>query len=155
MEVFNVLTTPIIKDKIMIEASAGTGKTYSIGLLTLRLIIEYDYKINEIVLVTFTNAAAFELKSRTLEVIKDAKDYYEGINNKIDSNIKKIIDNNKTKINNKLEEAINNINEAMIFTIHGFCSYLLKRHPYAFNVNLENNLIDDDSEIIEIGRAHV
>ena len=149
MEVFNVLTTPIIKDKIMIEASAGTGKTYSIGLLTLRLIIEYDYKINEIVLVTFTNAAAFELKSRTLEVIKDAKDYYEGINNKIDSNIKKIIDNNKTKINNKLEEAINNINEAMIFTIHGFCSYLLKRHPYAFNVNLENNLIDDDSEIIE------
>lgn len=149
MKAFNVLKIPIIKDKIMIEASAGTGKTYSIGLLTLRLIIEYDYKINEIVLVTFTNAAAFELKSRTLEVIKDAKDYYEGINNDIDSNIKKIIDNNKTKIENKLEEAINNMNQAMIFTIHGFCSYLLKRHPYTFNVNLDSNLIEDDSEIVE------
>lgn len=148
MKVFDVLNVPIIEDKMMIEASAGTGKTYSIGLLTLRLLIEKNYKINEIVLVTFTNAAAFELKSRTLEVIKDAKDYFEGLNNDVDPNIKKIIDNNSTQIKTKLEEAINNINQAMIFTIHGFCSYLLKRHPYAFNVNLENKLIEDDSEII-------
>src|SRR5690554_3785518 len=89
MQIFNVLETPITKSKIMIEASAGTGKTYSIGLLTLRLLLEQDYKINEIVLVTFTNAAAFELKSRTLEVIKDAKRYFEN-NEDVDPNIKTI-----------------------------------------------------------------
>lgn len=147
MQIFNVLETPITKSKIMIEASAGTGKTYSIGLLTLRLLLEQDYKINEIVLVTFTNAAAFELKSRTLEVIKDAKRYFEN-NEDVDPNIKTIVNNNQENISNKLNHAINHINEAMIFTIHGFCSYLLNKYPFDFNIDLNQVLVEDDSEAI-------
>jgi exodeoxyribonuclease V beta subunit len=44
---FNPLTV-LLEDSNLIEASAGTGKTYSIALLALRLIIEKDYRVDEI-----------------------------------------------------------------------------------------------------------
>ena len=52
-----------------IEASAGTGKTYSIAILVLRLILEKKLRISEILLVTFTEAAAAELKERTMKFL--------------------------------------------------------------------------------------
>ena len=48
----------------LIEASAGTGKTYNIALLYLRLLIEQDLSARQILVTTFTEAAAQELKAR-------------------------------------------------------------------------------------------
>ncbi|HIW06859.1 MAG TPA: UvrD-helicase domain-containing protein [Candidatus Ignatzschineria merdigallinarum] len=70
-------TVPIAGN-MMIEASAGTGKTYTITLLVLRLLLglnpdQTPKKLPEILIVTFTNAATAELKERIYSRIVDLK----------------------------------------------------------------------------------
>jgi len=60
---FNPLSTPL-KGINLIEASAGTGKTYTIATLVIRLLLENNLTINQILVVTFTEAATTELKDR-------------------------------------------------------------------------------------------
>ena len=71
MEPFNSQTIELQGSNV-IEASAGTGKTYSIAILVLRLLLEKNRAIQEILLVTFTEAAAAELKERTARFIRIA-----------------------------------------------------------------------------------
>src|SRR6187431_1718990 len=56
----------------LIEASAGTGKTYSVAILVLRLILEKNISIREILMVTFTKAAVAELEERIRHFIRSA-----------------------------------------------------------------------------------
>src|SRR5699024_2340503 len=70
-------TVPIAGN-MMIEASAGTGKTYTITLLVLRLLLGINEdrtpkQLPEILIVTFTNAATAELKERIYSRIVDLK----------------------------------------------------------------------------------
>ncbi len=62
-----------LKGYNLIEASAGTGKTYSIAILTLRLILEQPITINQILLVTFTKAAVAELQVRIRLFVQQAR----------------------------------------------------------------------------------
>ena len=64
--------------QILIEASAGTGKTYTIALLFLRLLLEKGLSVDEILVVTFTKAATEELRGRIRQRIRDALDVLEG-----------------------------------------------------------------------------
>ena len=66
-----------LKGTSLIEASAGTGKTYSIALLFLRMVLE-GMKADSILTVTFTNAATAELKSRIISFLKTARSVLEG-----------------------------------------------------------------------------
>ena len=52
------LTHPLAPGMMLVEASAGTGKTYSISTTAVRLIGEKNIKVDEILVVTFTNDAA-------------------------------------------------------------------------------------------------
>jgi len=71
MKKLNVQELPLDK-KVIIEASAGTGKTFTIGLIVLRLLLEKLLPIEKIVLITFTEAATAELKKSTSEKIIEA-----------------------------------------------------------------------------------
>jgi exodeoxyribonuclease V beta subunit len=53
----------------LIEASAGTGKTWNICGLYLRLVLEKNLEVQQILVVTFTNAATAELRERIRERI--------------------------------------------------------------------------------------
>ena len=53
-----------LQGRILIEASAGTGKTWNIGLIYLRLLLERDLRVEQILVTTFTDAAAQELRER-------------------------------------------------------------------------------------------
>ena len=66
MKRFDLINTPL-DGPILIEASAGTGKTYSISGLFVRLIIEQGLGVEQILVVTYTTAATQELKSRIRE----------------------------------------------------------------------------------------
>ena len=63
MQLFDLIDTPL-NGPILIEASAGTGKTYTISGLFVRLIIERGLSVDQILVVTYTTAATQELKSR-------------------------------------------------------------------------------------------
>ena len=56
----------------LIEASAGTGKTYTIERLVLRLLAEKDLPLENILLVTFTEAGAMELRARIRSLLEQA-----------------------------------------------------------------------------------
>ncbi|QCI25080.1 exodeoxyribonuclease V subunit beta [Buchnera aphidicola (Rhopalosiphum padi)] len=131
----------------LIEASAGTGKTSTIAFLYLRLLLglSEDKKnikklpIEEILVVTFTNAAKEELYIRIKKNIE--KLYSSCINKKSEDPIfqsfLKKIKNFKEAIS-ILENAKININNASIYTIHGFCQDIL-----------QNNTLNFSGEIIE------
>jgi exodeoxyribonuclease V beta subunit len=56
----------------LIEASAGTGKTYTLTTLYLRLLVEHDLMPSEILVVTYTHAATAELRDRIRARIREA-----------------------------------------------------------------------------------
>src|SRR4051794_5469428 len=74
----------------LIEASAGTGKTYSIAIMVLRLVLEKQVSIKEILMVTFTKAAVAELEERTRLFIRQA--YKASVGEQIaDSTIERLV----------------------------------------------------------------
>src|ERR1044071_2576862 len=74
MTPFNIVTASLAPGVTLIEASAGTGKTYSITGLILRLILEQHLTIREILAVTFTEAATEELRDRIRRRLLEALD---------------------------------------------------------------------------------
>jgi exodeoxyribonuclease V beta subunit len=73
-EEFDVYRVPL-EDTNLIEASAGTGKTHSVALLALRLILEKEIGVEQILMVTFTIDAAAEMNVRVRKFLRDANNY--------------------------------------------------------------------------------
>lgn len=100
-------STVILKDSNLIEASAGTGKTYSIAIMALRLVIEHDVRIQEILMVTFTEAAVAELELRVRAFIRLALKVARG-EEISDTTITAIVKDNIDRLSNlPLEERWN------------------------------------------------
>ena len=68
---FDLLNSPL-EGTSLIEASAGTGKTYTVTGLVLRLIVEKNLHPADILVVTFTEAATEELKQRIRSMLRQA-----------------------------------------------------------------------------------
>jgi exodeoxyribonuclease V beta subunit len=63
LKTFDIVNSPL-SGANLIEASAGTGKTYTIEGLFVRLVLEKHLPVDQILVVTFTNAATEELRDR-------------------------------------------------------------------------------------------
>lgn len=132
----------------LIEASAGTGKTYTITGLFLRLLLEKELSVRDILVVTFTEAATEELKDRIRKGISgllDALKYGEVKDNFQQDYIPRIKD--RTHAIKLLKEALINFDEANIFTIHSFCRRMLNENAFESGILFDVELIKDDSEI--------
>ncbi len=64
---------PLDAGRLLIEASAGTGKTYALTTLVARLVVEYEQPIEDVLVVTFTNAATSELKDRVRTTLSESE----------------------------------------------------------------------------------
>ena len=67
------LHAPLDQGLLCLEASAGTGKTYTIEGLITRLIVEEKIGIHELLVVTFTRAATAELRTRIRKVLETTR----------------------------------------------------------------------------------
>jgi exodeoxyribonuclease V beta subunit len=132
MQPLDINTLPL-NEKVLIEASAGTGKTYTIGLIVLRLLLEKLLPIEKIVLITFTEAATAELKKNTSERIREYASK-EGENLSLTQ-----------KAN--LLDAIARIDEMPVFTIHGFCKRLLSEFAFEIGNFEEMEIIVNQKDI--------
>jgi exodeoxyribonuclease V beta subunit len=139
----------------LIEASAGTGKTYSIAILVLRLLLEKGVLIQEILLVTFTEAAASELKERTAlfirKALKEAAVSTQGLAE--DKTIWRIIHRelglkSVSEVKSILHKALLDIDLASIQTIHSFCQGTLTEFAFETNQIYGGELIKNTEEII-------
>ncbi|MGE5357188.1 MAG: UvrD-helicase domain-containing protein [Deltaproteobacteria bacterium] len=153
MREFDVRTIDL-SGKNLVEASAGTGKTYAIGILVLRLLLEKKIRIEEILMVTYTNAAVDELELRIRKFISDAILHVRDISICSEEHIKNIIeksirDNGHEQTLKLLNEATEFLDETSVFTIHGFCKKVLTDFAFENSMLLNTEIIDDQSRLIE------
>lgn len=118
-----------------LEASAGTGKTFAIEHITVRLLLQEEkkMKLSDILIVTFTKAATRELKSRIYGALQNALFHLEQDLAPFDY-LKEVLENSKEKAIVTLKEALALFEEVQIFTIHGFCHHLLQ--AFAFEAKM-------------------
>ena len=120
------ITDPLPDGPMLLEASAGTGKTWTIAGLTARYIAEAGVKIEELLLITFSNAAASELRgrvhSRIASVAKDLEDLLAGGPEPVDP-VSRLLgaDRHAPRHRARLQTALDNFGTATITTIHSFC----------------------------------
>jgi len=123
-----------------IEASAGTGKTFTLGLLVLRLLLESEIALPNILAVTFTKPATQELKIKIRSQISLAQDLLNaGVAGDIETFapdkratagvLRQLLpQKNEKHLRQLLEAAIQDCDRASVFTIHGFCQRILNDH---------------------------
>lgn len=140
-----------LSGKNIIEASAGTGKTYSLAVLVLRLVLEKGIPIEQILLVTFTEAAAAELKDRTVKFLRMAlhETETEGISG--DSTIQQIVTAcqlNGTEKKTRIQKALLDIDKATMSTIHSFCQRTLNEFAFETGQVFGKELVPDVGDLI-------
>ncbi|MCI5144054.1 MAG: exodeoxyribonuclease V subunit beta, partial [Candidatus Electrothrix sp. AR3] len=132
--------------QILIEASAGTGKTYTIALLFLRLLLEQGLSVDEILVVTFTNAAAEELRGRIRQRIRDALDVLEGRGTD-DALLQELMDKiaqQHERAHILLNDALTRMDEAAVYTIHSFCQRMLQEHAFESGAPFEMEFLETE-----------
>tara|TARA_B100000579_G_scaffold433114_1_gene451262 strand:+ start:4800 stop:8582 length:3783 start_codon:yes stop_codon:yes gene_type:complete len=149
---------PLDNGMRLIEASAGTGKTFSLAHLVLRLLTEKKYTINEILVVSFTEATASEIKAKIIERLILALKIIESNNNnnsqQIDDVLREWVEKNITSqargnyLASLILEALERIDTADITTIHGFCSKTLSRDAIDNGNNINQTIENDSYSII-------
>ncbi len=148
----------------LIEASAGTGKTYTIVNLYIRLLLGHGCEplgVEQILVVTFTNAATGELKERIRQRLRKAYlDFFARASK--DIFIQQLIEqsDNVELDCQRLALASKQMDEAAVYTIHGFCHKALTEHAFESGAMYEQSFILDESEWLKIAaedywRKHV
>jgi exodeoxyribonuclease V beta subunit len=144
----------------IVEASAGTGKTFSIGLLVLRLLMEKKIPIEKILMVTFTNAAVAELAARIRLFIAKSIKVIEGGDIK-EEDIKMIVEQYRDEESLiLLRKALSDLDEASIQTIHSFCQDSLNMYaldsgqPFGLELQPDVLAIADDA-VKNFWRQHI
>ncbi len=115
------------KGHAVIEASAGTGKTYTLEHLVLDILIRGEAKIEEVLVVTFTEAATRELRERIRMLIRKLCDQSGDLVPGIAPGAYWKIDD---VIRSRLREALFRFDGAQISTIHGFCYRVLSEQAF-------------------------
>lgn len=160
---FEAATVPL-QGSNLIEASAGTGKTYSIAILALRLVLEKKISVKEILMVTFTKAAVAELHERVRLFMRIACKACEGKPVK-DENIQQLVAQAIAKegtqeVQQRLRDAVLLLDETAVFTIHSFCQQTLTEFAFETNQLFGTETVQNaeamiEEEVHEFWRKHI
>jgi exodeoxyribonuclease V beta subunit len=123
----------------LIEASAGTGKTFTLATLVTRLVVERGLRIGQVLAVTFTEAATQELRKRIRERLLLALDLIDAPVAEHETSAatltRQLLQAHRHSggesdgaLRRRLRQATLEIDLAAIFTIHGFCARVLREH---------------------------
>ncbi|MGI8480571.1 MAG: UvrD-helicase domain-containing protein, partial [Chthoniobacterales bacterium] len=148
-EEFDAAQTSLEGGFTVIEASAGTGKTTTISAIVLRLLVEKQIPIEEILVATYTELATAELRGRIRQIMADALQTLRGGEATlpfVGEIVAKISDSKQAA--HKLETALQNFDEAAIFTIHGFCARVLSDRAFESAALFDLELAADQSPLL-------
>ncbi|MEY3409499.1 MAG: RecBCD enzyme subunit RecB, partial [Pseudomonadota bacterium] len=147
----NVLTLPL-KGIQLIEASAGTGKTWTLAALYVRLILGHAWSgpslmPPQILVMTFTEAATAELRDRIRDRLAQAAQFFRGQSHVADDFLQHLQESLGTDLNarhaERLEEAAQWMDEAAIYTIHSWSSRMLRQHAFDSQSLFDQKRLDD------------
>ena len=147
---FCLFETEIGCGPLLIEASAGTGKTYTLAGLVLRLILERPgLTMDQILVTTFTELATAELRGRIRDLLRDALLAFEAGSSEEDllrRVLKKYPDHRAAAM--PLKDALANFDEAPIYTIHGFCQRVLAEQAFETGTLFDAELVTDERDLL-------
>ncbi len=153
-QVLDLIDTPIPPGTTLIEASAGTGKTYTLTGIVLRLILEKELPVSQILVVTFTNAATEELGGRIRSALREAYQLFAGSEQAEDPFLLALQQQyGGAEGVEALRRALLDFDELTIATIHGFCKRVLEESAFESGLPFELEFLDnDDGLLAEIAR---
>jgi exodeoxyribonuclease V beta subunit len=138
----------------LIEASAGTGKTYAIASLYVRLVIEHEqFKPENILVVTFTEAATKELRDRIRTRLREARDAVNGVAAS-DPFLTGLMSPERPEWPGRelalarLDLALQSFDCAAISTIHGFCSRALQENAFESGSLFDTELVTNQKPLV-------
>jgi len=150
-------TGPLEPGVTLLEASAGTGKTHAITSVYLRLVAEVGLTVDQILVVTFTEAATAELRDRLRRRLREAAEAIEAsLEGARGSDADPVIEyllrapeSGRQESANRLRLALAMGDQAAVSTIHGFCRRMLQQNAFESRVEFGAEVLPDASELIE------
>ncbi|OAM45829.1 exodeoxyribonuclease V subunit beta [Eikenella sp. NML99-0057] len=149
----------------LVEASAGTGKTYNIAALFTRLVVLEGWAPENILVVTFTDAATAELKNRLRAQLGEALAALQSGETPADEFLQHLLaealaKQERSKLILQLQAALSGFDTAAIYTIHGFCLRVLGDYAFLCGVpfELETGPADSAARLVaaqDFWREHV
>ena len=144
----------------LIEASAGTGKSFTLAHLVLRNVLEKKIRPDEILLLSFTKNTCSELRDKILFRFKDLKLYLQNHNEiKIDNTLKdwylkyKVREKSKQKTISEIDNFVNEIYKLQVTTFHAFCSNIIDEYSIEIGLTqdpyIENNIDNLYKDVID------
>jgi len=150
---FDLAATQLETGRVVIEASAGTGKTYSLTVLVVRHVAERGLTADQLLMVTFTNAATAELREKTREQAQETLQHLRN-NHQEHPWMATMLANPQSRaaaITN-LQQFLSHFDDTTITTIHGFCQIVLRRaglhSPAPKNYVVQDNVDDIINQVI-------
>ncbi|MEY8768645.1 exodeoxyribonuclease V subunit beta [Francisella philomiragia] len=142
--------TITLQGRHIIEASAGTGKTFNITELYIRLLVEKRLLPSQILVMTFTKDATQEIIGRVEAKIRDVlENISEGKEVKVSIKGRDTLIQKGDESYKHLKRSLLEIDEAAIFTIHGFCKKVLSEQAFASGMEMDVSMEVDTSDILQ------
>ena len=149
-----------LKGARLIEASAGTGKTFTLALLYLRLILGHGQVartplgVENILVLTFTKAATQELRDRIRARLAEAANAFFDPQQCQDPMLSQLLQQypdseQRLLAANRLLMAADSMDLASIHTIHGWCYRMLQEHAFASGLAFGLELCEQEGELIQ------
>jgi exodeoxyribonuclease V beta subunit len=149
---FTPLATPFeveLAGTRLIEAGAGTGKTWTIAALVLRLLLEHEIPVGGILVVTYTRAATGELAARIRRRLVEALAAFER-GTADEPFLQALLGRHDPRLAAaRLRLAIESFDEAAILTIHGFCQRALADSAFEAGHAFERELVPEPGALLE------
>ncbi len=162
-----------VQKSFAINAGAGSGKTYTLSRRYINALVGFDYfredysiqesffetlkpaRVKEIVTITYTEAAALEMKGRIFELVSKiinfkTLDSEDGDYKSIQEANSHITDTQKQYVLNTLKEAYQSSSNSKISTIHSFCLDIIKANADIAKIDVKLNIIKEDEKQSEL-----
>jgi exodeoxyribonuclease V beta subunit len=144
---------PACKSTTVLEASAGTGKTFTLAGLVTRYVAEGHAKLEAMLLITFSRSATQELRERIREALQEA---VRAIDNpavvdpesELLQHILNAPDDELVRRRERLKDALAGFDAATIATVHQFCSLVLKSLGVAGDTDVGVELVESLEDLI-------
>ena len=145
-----------LQGRVLIEASAGTGKTWNIGLIYLRLLLERELRVEQILVTTFTDAAAQELRERLRRRLIEAEHLLAAVtpepaadDHSLQNYLSSLCpdEDSHQRVLRRIQLARTDLDRAPVSTIHALCQRIQRDYPLESGAAFANDKLFDEQQL--------
>jgi exodeoxyribonuclease V beta subunit len=149
---------PLAPGWLALEASAGTGKTWSIAAVATRLVAEEGVPLDQLLLVTFTRAATAELRDRVRRRLVTTRTHLAAVragqpppdeDDPVATALADVDDDERSRRLARLDAAVRDFDAATITTIHGFCQRVLAAAGFVGDIDGDAALVEEVDALLQ------